>query len=69
MNEFLQIQLLGIFSLGMNLGWALVMIPLLPLLGFLLLGLFGKKFLKQSAGIFATLLLTASAFLSLHTAY
>ena len=59
MNEFLQIQLLGIFSLGMNLGWALVMIPLLPLLGFLLLVLFGKKLLKQSAGIFATLLLAA----------
>ncbi len=69
MNEFLQIKLLGIFSLGMNLGWALLMIPLLPLLGFLSLGLFGKKYLKQSAGIFATLLLAASAFLSLHIAY
>ena len=69
MNELLQIRLLGIFSLGMDLGWALLMIPLLPLLGFLLLGLFGRKHLKQSAGIFATLLLAIATFLSLHTAY
>jgi len=69
MNEILQIKLLGIFSLGMDLGWALLMIPFLPLMGFLLLGLFGRKHMKQSAGIFATLLLSGSAFLSLHTAY
>ena len=40
MNELLQIRMLGVFSFGIDLGWALLMIPLLPLLGFLVLGLF-----------------------------
>ncbi len=69
MNELLQIRMLGIFSFGIDLGWALLIIPLLPLTGFLVLGLYGRKHIKQSSGIFATLLLSVSAFLSLHTAY
>ncbi|MCW3118200.1 MAG: nuoL [Chitinophagaceae bacterium] len=47
----------------------IALIPLLPLAGFLLLGLFGKKFFKQSAGIIGTGLMLASAILSLYTAY
>ena len=47
----------------------IALIPLLPLAGFLLLGLFGKKYLKQSSGIIATILLLISAVLSLYTAY
>ena len=69
MNEMLQIQILGVFSFGVDLGWALLMIPLLPLVGFLVLGLFGRKYMKQSSGIFATALVLVSAFLSFHTAY
>ncbi len=47
----------------------IALIPLLPLAGFLLFGLFGKKYFKQSSGVFATLLLLASAVLSIYTAY
>jgi NADH-quinone oxidoreductase subunit L len=47
----------------------IALIPILPLAGFLLLGLFGKKYFKQSAGIIATVLLLASAVLSIYTAY
>lgn len=47
----------------------IALIPLLPLAGFLLLGLFGKKYFKQSAGVIATLLLLVSAILSVYTAY
>ncbi|MES1219137.1 MAG: NADH-quinone oxidoreductase subunit L [Bacteroidota bacterium] len=47
----------------------IALIPLLPLAGFLLLGLFGKKSFKQSSGIIGTLLMLISAILSLYTAY
>ncbi|HEX7846746.1 MAG TPA: NADH-quinone oxidoreductase subunit L [Chitinophagaceae bacterium] len=47
---------------------AIALIPLLPLAGFVLLGLFGKNF-KNSAGIIATGLLLASAALSIYIAY
>src|SRR5215510_11896468 len=47
----------------------IALIPLLPLVAFLLLGLFGKKYFRQSSGIIATLLLLASAALSIYTAY
>ena len=47
----------------------IALIPLLPLAGFLLLGLSGKKYFRQSAGIVATLLLLVSAILSIYTAY
>lgn len=44
-------------------------IPLLPLASFILLGLFGRKYLSPSSGIIATLALLASACLSIYTAY
>ncbi len=46
-----------------------VWILLLPLIGFVLLGLFGKKYFNKSAGIIGTALLTISAALALFTAY
>ncbi len=53
----------------MNQGLQIALIPLLPLAGFLLLGLFGRKYFKKSAGIIATLLLLTSTLLALYTAY
>ncbi len=47
----------------------IALIPLLPLVAFLLLGLFGRKYFKQSAGIIATILMLASTLLALYTAY
>ncbi len=42
-----------------------IWVPLLPLLGFVLLGLFGKKFTGNAAGIIGTALLLASTVVSL----
>src|SRR5258705_6755411 len=53
----------------MNYSSYIPLIPLLPLAGFLLLGLFGRKYLKNSSGIIGTGLLLVSAVLSLYTAY
>lgn len=47
----------------------IALIPLLPLAGFLLLGLFGRTYLKKSAGFIGTLLLVTSTILALYTAY
>lgn len=47
----------------------IALIPLLPLAGFLLLGLFGRKYLKNSSGIIGTALLLTSTILALYTAY
>jgi NADH-quinone oxidoreductase subunit L len=47
----------------------IVLIPLLPLAAFVILGLFGRKYVNRSAGIIATLLLAASAVLAFYTAY
>ncbi|MEI9913376.1 MAG: NADH-quinone oxidoreductase subunit L [Bacteroidota bacterium] len=47
----------------------IALIPLLPLAGFLLLGLFGRTAFKNSAGIIGTLLLLASTVLAVYTAY
>lgn len=69
MNEFLQIRLLQGLPTGWNLGGGLLLIPLLPLAGFLLLGLFGRKYIKNSSGIIGTFLLLVSTALSLYTAY
>ncbi len=46
----------------------IVLIPLLPLAGFLLLGLFGRKYLKNASGIIGTLFLLLSAILSVYVA-
>ncbi len=45
------------------------LIPLLPLAGFILLGIFGRTFFKNSSGIIACGLLLISTVLSLQTAY
>lgn len=47
----------------------IALIPLLPLAGFLLLGLFGRKIFKNSSGLIGTALLLTSTILALHTAY
>ena len=65
MNYFLQIRILQVLPTA----WTLLLIPLLPLAGFLLLGIFGRKHIKQSAGIIATAFLFGATLLSLYTAY
>lgn len=45
------------------------LIPLLPLLSFVLLGLFGKSAFKKPAGIIGTMLLLASCAIALYAAY
>ena len=47
----------------------IILIPLIPLATFVLLGLFGKKYFKTSAGAIGTASLLASTVLSLITAY
>ncbi len=47
----------------------IALIPLLPFVGFLVLGLFGRKYLKKSSGMIGTLLLLVSAGLAIYTAY
>lgn len=53
----------------MNYSSYIALIPLLPLAAFVLLGLFGRKYMNQSAGIIGTGLLLVSTVLSLYTAY
>jgi len=53
----------------MNNSLSLILIPLLPLASFLLLGLFGRKYLSRYAGIIGTTSLLVSACLSLVVAY
>jgi len=45
------------------------LIPLLPLAGFLLLGIFGRNYFKNTSGIIGTTLLLISCGLALYTAY
>ncbi len=47
----------------------IALIPLLPLAGFVLLGLFGRTTFKKSSGIIATALLLGSAIISIYTAF
>ena len=47
----------------------IALIPILPLAGFLLLGLFGRRYFNKVSGILGTLLLGVSAILSLVAAY
>lgn len=53
----------------MNYSSYIALVPLLPLAGFILLGLFGRKYFTRSSGIIGTLLLLASTGLALYTAY
>jgi len=47
----------------------IALIPLLPLAGFVVLGLFGRKYFKNSSGIIGTLLLLCSTVISFYAAY
>ena len=47
----------------------ITLIPLLPLAGFLMLGIFGRKYFKNTSGIIGTALLLVSTILAIHTAY
>jgi NADH-quinone oxidoreductase subunit L len=47
----------------------ITLILLLPLAGFVMLGLFGRKYFKNTSGIIGTTLLLISAALALYTAY
>ncbi|HMK02919.1 MAG TPA: NADH-quinone oxidoreductase subunit L [Ferruginibacter sp.] len=47
----------------------ITLIPLLPLAGFLMLGLFGRKYFQNTSGIIGTALLLISTVLALYTAY
>src|SRR6476469_3853188 len=53
----------------MNYSTYIALIPFLPLAGFVLLGLFGRKYFKQRSGIIGTILLVVSTLLALYTAY
>jgi NADH-quinone oxidoreductase subunit L len=53
----------------MSQGLQIALIPLLPLAGFILLGLFGRKYFRNSSGIIGTLLLLVSTILAINTAY
>lgn len=53
----------------MNYATYIALIPLLPLAGFLLCGLFGKKYFNNLSGVISTLLLAVSTVLSFVAAY
>ena len=50
-------------------GWLPALIPLLPFAGFVLLGLFGRKYLQSISGWLGTMLLLAAAGIGYYTAY
>lgn len=47
----------------------IALIPLLPLAGFIMLGIFGRKYFKNTSGIIGTTLLLVSTALAIYTAY
>ena len=51
-----------------NYGY-IALIPLLPLVSFVVLGLFGRRYMSKSAGIIATIVLLASTIISFFVAY
>lgn len=53
----------------MNYASYIALVPLLPLASFVLLGLFGKKYLKNFSGIVGCVVLLVSTALSLYAAY
>lgn len=53
----------------MNYSDYIALIPLLPLAGFVLLGLFGKKYFRRSSGYIGVLILVMSTALAFYTAY
>lgn len=53
----------------MNLPISILLIPLLPLISFLLLGIFGRKYINNIAGLIGTTSLFISSVLSIQTAF
>lgn len=47
----------------------IILIPLLPLAGFVMMGLFGRSFFKNTSGIISTALMLVSAVLAIYIAY
>ena len=68
LNTFFTAILLQIPPSG-DLGGHIIWIFILPFLGFLVLGLFGRKHFNQTSGIIGTGLMLVSTILSLYTAY
>ena len=62
---FLQVHFLQVIPSG----WLVALIPLLPFGAFVLLGIFGRKYFKNSSGYIATILLLVSTVLAFYTAY
>lgn len=61
--------MLQILPSGKGLGISLLLIPLLPLAGFILLGIFGRKHFKKSSGLIGTAILLTSTALSVYSAW
>lgn len=71
-NELILLQVNAgtqVLPSGKDLGWVVALIPLLPLLSFVVLGLFGRKYLRESGGLLGTLSLAVSFIISLLVAY
>lgn len=68
MDALLQIQLLQIQSVESGFRMGAVLIPFLPLAAFILLGLFGKKYIGKFSGIVATFFLLIATVLAVKTA-
>lgn len=68
MSKILEITANLVLPFGKDLGWV-ALIPLLPLASFVLLGLFGRKYLSNISGIIGTGSLLVSCIISLSTAY
>ena len=53
----------------MNYSSIIYLVPLLPLVSFVVLGLFGRKYFRNVSGIIGTLVLLTITLISLYTAY
>ncbi|MES2892094.1 MAG: NADH-quinone oxidoreductase subunit L [Bacteroidota bacterium] len=62
-------QLLQSLPMNLGIGWAVALIPLLPLATFVLLGLFGRHHFRNSAGVIGTFSLFISTLTALYIAY
>jgi NADH-quinone oxidoreductase subunit L len=66
---FLQTLFLQAQAPTIGMAWLVALVPLLPLLAFLLLVFFGKRFFKKQAGIIATFFLLTATVLAVYIAY
>src|SRR5688572_10095886 len=53
----------------MNYGSLIYLVPLLPLVSFVLLGVFGRRYFRNSSGILGTLVILLITVISLYTAW